>query len=321
MQALRTYCWLPVLSILLAASSVFAQLPTTSSRGLKRQPSAKPNATKPPAAAKVQTEAEKQAEAAADESTAEKADSVSIPPDLFERLDAAGRGIIIKAELTPEQLKQYGAVLDRIDRNHDGLITRAEFEAATAPSLLGNPHTYAALLLVLAFAGFCIFIDSLFDADRRDYVWWGLGLWLAPMAVGFLLAREWYLGGEPYLVWIVLVCLVLLGIAFALGATKPVEVATVETGEKVYVIGAGGTQTTVVRQGAGGTRRAAGTGTGRTTRTGTRPRTGSLAPGRVARRPPPSRPEPPPRPPNRPSGGTGPAKKPPPKPPAGGPSK
>ncbi len=236
-----------------------------------------------------------------------QAKRAQVPSDLFEKLDRSGRGLIIRAELAQEQLDQYGSILDQIDRNHDGLITRAEFEQATAPPVLANPQTYAVLLLIAAFAGFCLLLDSLFDAERRELIWWGLGLWLVPTALAFPLVPQWYLSAEPYIIWVLLLCAVLLAIAFVAGATKPVEVATVEAPEKVYVVSDSGATSTVVREKGGATRRAGSTGLGRTRPSGAT-RRGSLAPGRVARRPPPTRPEPPERPPD----GSTPGKKPPP---------
>lgn len=221
--------------------------------------------------------------------------AATIRKDEFKLLDTNRDGEVgLAQELNPMQRARFGAALEKLDRNDDGRVDAAEFEAQGRESLLSSLEGVAALLLAIAFAAFCVLFDSLLDGERREYVWPAVGVAVLAIGAAYFCAPSWYLEEPPFLAYLLAIPALTLLAAFFTGAMKIVEVAPeVKAGELRHVIGK-----QVAKPTTGGTARPApgpsaatrpaparpaeGEGTASRPRPGIRPRT-------------PPRPKPPPR--------------------------
>jgi hypothetical protein len=166
-----------------------------------------------------------------------------IRPEEFRLLDRNADGsVVIAVELNTSQRTLYGQVLETLDTNKDGRVTRDEFNKQGVEWLLSDLRGLAALLLFLGFGAFCVFIDSLLDYDRREYLWWAAGAAVLTIAAGYFCAPRWYLNSPPYVAFLAAVPVVVVGLAIAFGAAREPEerpVTAAPGGDRI-VIGAGG---------------------------------------------------------------------------------
>jgi hypothetical protein len=159
-----------------------------------------------------------------------------LPEDLFQKLDKNYDGVILDVEIGESDRARYGELLQRADRNQDRRITREEFALARQLPLHRDIRTGAALLLIVAFACFCLFLDGLLEPDRRDYFWHAIGGMIVPLGLAFLIAPGWFLEQSPYLGFVAVVPIGLVLLALVTGATRDKEGAAAQ-GPVVYKVG------------------------------------------------------------------------------------
>jgi hypothetical protein len=243
------------------------------------------------------------------------------PQTLFRKFDANRDGILMGDEVTEQPIRESGPTLKAADRNGDGRVTREELAAALQTPVLRDPQTLAAILLLVGFAGFCLFLDELLDPERREYYLWAILGTAVTGALAFLLASGWFLGEQPFLAFVALAPVIVVVLAIVCGATKEIERQMLPQGPVVYKVGAGGKSSPASP--------AAGSATGGASGPGTAPRrpqnrpVRTVRPAPVARPPVPERrpnPSPGSSPPPRPSGGP-PPRPAGPRPPGSGPTK
>ena len=157
-------------------------------------------------------------------------------------LDKNHDGVITASEITDVDRARYFSLfktqLSEADRNHDGRITREEFSRVGEVPFYSDIHTVAGLLLIVAFAGFCMFLDGLLDAERREYLWYLLAGVPVLAGLAYLCAPEWFLTKSPYLGFVVAAPVILMLLALATGATRAKEEApAAPKGTVVYKVG------------------------------------------------------------------------------------
>jgi hypothetical protein len=150
--------------------------------------------------------------------------------------------VITESEITDTDRARYFSLfktqLSEADRNHDGRITREEFSRVGEVPFYSDIHTVAGLLLIVAFAGFCMFLDGLLDAERREYLWYLLAGVPALVGLAYLCAPEWFLTKSPYFGFVVAAPVTLIVLALVTGATRAKEAApAAPKGTVVYKVG------------------------------------------------------------------------------------
>jgi len=165
------------------------------------------------------------------------------PQSLFRKFDANRDGILTGAEVTDQPIGESGPTVKEADGNGDGHVTREEFAAALKTPLLRDPRTLAALLLLVGFAGFCLFLDELLDPERREYYLWAILSTVVTAALAFLFASGWFITEQPYLAFVAIAPVVVVVLAIVCGATKEIERQMLPQGPVVYKVGSGGKST------------------------------------------------------------------------------
>jgi hypothetical protein len=157
---------------------------------------------------------------------------------VFLMLDRNHDKQLTEAELTTPDAGPYASKLKEADRDGNNRITFEEFSRLGEVPLYRDPRAAAAILLVLAFAAFCMFLDGLVDPDHRDYFWLAIAGMTASVGLVFVVAKPWFLEQPPYLGYVAGATVVLIIAAFIFGATKEKEeVAAAPTGPVVYQVG------------------------------------------------------------------------------------
>jgi len=168
-----------------------------------------------------------------------------LPDSVFFTLDRNRDNAIDKSELATPEAAGYRSQLAEADRDGNGFITKEEFSQLGQLPFYRDVKTAAAILLVLCFAAFCLFLDGLLDPDHRDYFIYSIAAMAAFGVLSFLVGRSWFLTERPYLAFVALAPAVLIGLAFVFGATREKEEAPEgPKGPVVYKVGKGtsGTQ-------------------------------------------------------------------------------
>jgi len=157
---------------------------------------------------------------------------------LFLRLDKDHDRAIDEKELKSTDAAPYRDDLKSADRDDNGKITQEEFRRIGEVPFYRDVKSVAAILLLLAFAGFCMFMDGLLEPDRRDYFLWSIAGSVALAGLAYLCAQSWFFAGKPFLGFVAAVPVLVVVLAFLMGATKEKEEPAVPAGPVVYTVGA-----------------------------------------------------------------------------------
>jgi hypothetical protein len=190
----------------------------------------------PDSAAASGTSSATQLPATTPASAAAKGDK--LPDTVFLRLDKNHDKTIADLELSAKEAVPYAAQLKKADVDGNNRVTWEEFSRLGELPLYRDIRTVAAILLVLGFGAFCLFLDGLFDPEHRDYFWLSLVGTIACVALGFLAGRSWFLQGVPYLAFVAGASLVVIVVAALFGAMRErEEPEAAPTGPVVYQVG------------------------------------------------------------------------------------
>lgn len=157
---------------------------------------------------------------------------------LFLRLDKNHDKSIDETELKSTDAAPYRDDLKAADRDGNGRITQEEFRRRGEVPFYRDLRSVAAILLLLGFACFCMFLDGLLEPDRRDYFLLTIGGSVVSAGLAYLFAQNWFFDGKPYLGFVAAVPVLLIVLAVLTGATKEKEEPTGPTGPIVYKVGA-----------------------------------------------------------------------------------
>jgi hypothetical protein len=161
-----------------------------------------------------------------------------LPESVFLRLDKNHDKAISDAELTSTDAAPYAAKLKLADVDGNNRITLEELKRLGEVPLYRNPRTAAALLLIVGFAAFCLFLDGLFDPEHRDYFWLSIIGTFVCAALAFLFGRSWFLQEIPFLAYVAAASALVIVIAAVFGATRErEEPEAASTGPVVYQVG------------------------------------------------------------------------------------
>jgi hypothetical protein len=176
--------------------------------------------------------------AATKQAPAPAATGDQLPENLFLKLDKNHDKVISDSELTSPDAAPYLAKLKQADRDGNNRITLEEFNQIGEVPLFQDPRTAAAVLLILAFAAFCMFLDGLFDSDHREYFWHSVAGMVVCVACAYFLGQKWFLAQTPYLGYVVAAPIVVMIIAALAGGMREKEEApAAPAGPVVFQVG------------------------------------------------------------------------------------
>lgn len=211
----------------LALSAAVAQQPTPSGPGVSPgAPAAATQPTSPGAASKPPASTDR------------------LTDSLFQRLNKNHDKVIDETELKSTEAAPYRDELKSADRDNNGKITQEEFRRAGEIPFYRDPRSAAAVLLVLGFACFCMFLDGLLEPERRDYFLLTIAGSVLLAGLAYLFAPNWFLDADakphhPYLGFVAAVPVLVIVLAFLTGATKEKEEQpAAPAGPVVYKVGA-----------------------------------------------------------------------------------
>jgi hypothetical protein len=161
-----------------------------------------------------------------------------LPESVFLKLDKNHDKVIGDSELTSPEAAPYAAKLKQADRDGNNRVTWEEFNRMGEVPLYRDPRTAAALLLILGFGAYCLFLDGLFDPDHRDYFWLSIAGVVVCAGSAYLLGKSWFLEQAPFLGYVAVAPALLIMIATLFGATQEKEEAPAgPAGPVVYQVG------------------------------------------------------------------------------------
>jgi hypothetical protein len=158
--------------------------------------------------------------------------------NLFLRLDKNHDKAIDEAELQSAEAARYRDELKSGDRDGNGRISKEEYRRIGEVPFYRDAKSLAAVLLVLGFACFCMFLDGLLEPERRDYFVWTIVGSVALAGLAYLFAPNWFTDAKPYLAYVAVVPVLLIVLAILMGATKEKEEVAAPAGPVVYKVGA-----------------------------------------------------------------------------------
>lgn len=158
--------------------------------------------------------------------------------NLFLRLDKNHDKAIDETELQSADAARYRDDLKSGDRDGNGRISQEEYRRIGEVPFYRAPKSLAAVLLVLSFACFCMFLDGLLEPERRDYFLWTIIGSVVLAGLAYLFAQNWFTDAKPYLAYVAVVPVVLIVLAILTGATKEKEEPAAPAGPVVYKVGA-----------------------------------------------------------------------------------
>ena len=214
--------WVSAMMLWLAASDAVAQQPT------------------PPGPVGTASSINAETQPGAAGATAKKSASWKdrLTDSLFLRLDKNHDKVIDETELKSTDAAPYRDDLKAADRDGNAKTTLEEFRRIGEVPFYRDVKSVAAILLLLAFASFCMFLDGLLEPDRRDYFLWSIAGSVALAGLAYLCAQSWFFAGKPFLGFVAAVPVLVVVVAFLMGATKEKEEPTVPAGPIVYKVGA-----------------------------------------------------------------------------------
>src|SRR5262245_33913162 len=128
-----------------------------------------------------------------------------IPESVFQKLDKNHDKVLTEPELNTPDAAPYASRIWEADRDGNKRITLEEFNRLDETPIYRDPRTAAALLLIIGFGAFCLFLDGLFDPEHRDYFLWSAVGVLVCVALGFVLSQAWFLEQPPYIAYVAVV--------------------------------------------------------------------------------------------------------------------
>jgi hypothetical protein len=161
-----------------------------------------------------------------------------LPDSVFLMLDKNHDKVLSESELNSPEAAPYSAKLRQADRDGNNVVTLEEFGQLGEVPFYRDPRTAAAILLIVGFGAYCMFLDGLFDPDHRDYFWLSIGVMALGAGLAFFVTKPWFLEQSPYLGYVAVAPVLFIVAAMLFGATKEKEEPTAApTGPVVYQVG------------------------------------------------------------------------------------